>query len=212
MTDQANNTIPATSTGRGVDIQRRVRETAVDRTKLGDAAEASGLTRSQVSRYRLPIITETALTRTVKAAVGAFAQKHMAQVIKNKGRPPSLEQLLSPRNELAITVKRYIKGKLTAVAVMAHQEIQWRQADLYKEVVLKTGGQDVEYIVFLPLINADINPAKSALEAAVQHCHMAVDGGKQLRLRIEWVGVDEEKDEVLSAQAPEASEKEAAAA
>ena len=210
MTDQTN--VPANTTGRTVDIQRRVRETAVDRTKLGNAAAASGLQRGQVARYRLPLVTETALTRTVKAAVAAFTQKHMAQIIKAKGRPPSLDQLLSPRNELAITVKRYVKGKLTAVAVMAHQELQWRQADLYKEIVLKTGGQDAEYVVFLPLINADINPAKSALEHAVLNCHKAVEGGKQLRIRIEWVGVDEEKDDVLSTQAPEATDKEAAAA
>lgn len=203
--DQAAQ-VPATAQGRAVS-SRPGSQTRVDRDKLGALAVKAGMPADTVRRLRAQLGDELAVINTIVKSVTAF-MTNPKLAAKLKGKPPSLRDLMDPNADIPISVWGYRSGKRTLVAVMPREEIDKVRRTLYQNIRLKTrsaylqnGDQSAEapkYVIMLPLLNYQINPARRALEDSILTCHETMPGEPALRLELEFIGVDIDLDEVLT--------------
>src|SRR5258708_391280 len=105
MTTETNTNVPAVKTsGRAVDV-RRPRETGVDRNKLVVVAGKAGLVPSDMRNFRLTLTSELMVTKAIREATMCYLT-HPQLIIKHRGKPPTLDNLLDGDNPLLISVWR----------------------------------------------------------------------------------------------------------
>lgn len=183
----------------------------LDKSKLGGIAEQLGLNKDIVGRMRLALTTELQLAKAcVKGVTNYLGNLDLAK--RHKGKAPDLDQLMiSP---VKIEVVTYRKGKKELIKRDVSSEVRHLQAVLYNEIRLKTGDAFVKngdgdngpgFKVYVPLINADKNPARKVIDEVFARMHEADPSGVPLRVQVEYIGVDIKsvKDEDLAEAAAE---------